>query len=48
MSKKELNENVPLIGFAGSPWTLLCYAVQGRGSKDFNLAKEFCFSQSEY
>jgi len=48
MSKKELNENVPLIGFAGSPWTLLCYAVQGSGSKDFNLAKEFCFSQSEY
>ena len=48
MSKKELNERVPLIGFAGSPWTLLCYAIQGSGSKDFNLAKEFCFSQSKY
>ena len=48
MSKKELNQRVPLIGFAGSPWTLFCYAVQGKGSKDFNLAKEFCFSQPEY
>ena len=44
LSKKELNDEVPLIGFAGSPWTLLCYAVEGKGSKDFHLAKNFCFS----
>ncbi|MEK9612818.1 MAG: uroporphyrinogen decarboxylase [Flavobacteriaceae bacterium] len=47
MSRQELNERVPLIGFAGSPWTLLCYAVQGQGSKTFDKAKEFCFSQPE-
>ena len=47
MSKQALNERVPLIGFAGSPWTLLCYAVQGQGSKNFDIAKGFCFSQPE-
>ena len=33
-----------LIGFAGSPWTILCYCVQGQGSKNFDKAKEFCFT----
>lgn len=47
MTKKELNDEVPLIGFAGSPWTILCYAVQGQGSKNFDLAKEFCFTQPQ-
>lgn len=44
MTKKELNNEVPLIGFAGSPWTILCYAVQGQGSKNFDIAKKFCFT----
>jgi uroporphyrinogen decarboxylase len=43
MTQKELNNSIPLIGFAGSPWTLLCYAVQGQGSKTFDKAKAFCF-----
>ena len=30
-----------LYGFAGSPWTLFCYAVQGEGSSDFAEAKRF-------
>ena len=47
MTKQALNDQVPLIGFAGSPWTLLCYAVQGQGSKNFDMAKAFCFSQPE-
>ncbi len=45
MTQIEINNRVPLIGFAGSPWTLLCYAVQGKGSKNFDKAKAFCFSQ---
>ena len=45
--KKELNGRVPLIGFAGAPWTLLCYMVQGRGSKTFDEAKAFCYTQPE-
>jgi len=45
LTKQKLDNEVPLIGFAGSPWTILCYAVQGQGSKNFDLAKSFCFSQ---
>ena len=45
--KQELNERVPLIGFAGAPWTILCYMVQGKGSKTFDEAKAFCYTQPE-
>ncbi len=44
-TKELLNDEIPLIGFAGSPWTILCYVVQGQGSKTFDKAKEFCFTQ---
>lgn len=45
--KKELNGRIPLIGFAGAPWTILCYMVQGKGSKTFDEAKAFCYTQPE-
>src|SRR5436309_8680324 len=41
--KQELNGRVPLIGFAGAPWTILCYMVEGKGSKTWDKAKQFCF-----
>jgi uroporphyrinogen decarboxylase len=44
LTKEMLNDEVPLIGFAGSPWTIFCYAVEGKGSKSFDTAKGFCFS----
>jgi uroporphyrinogen decarboxylase len=47
MTKERLNGRVPLIGFAGAPWTLLCYMVQGKGSKTFDEAKGFCYSQPD-
>ncbi|MHC5354911.1 uroporphyrinogen decarboxylase [Myroides sp. LJL115] len=47
LTKEMLEDEVPLIGFAGSPWTILCYAVQGQGSKNFDLAKAFCFTEPE-
>ena len=43
--KKELNGRVPLIGFAGAPWTILCYMVEGKGSKTWDKAKEFAYTQ---
>ncbi|MDR2222317.1 MAG: uroporphyrinogen decarboxylase [Flavobacteriaceae bacterium] len=45
VTKEMLNDEVPLIGFAGSPWTIFCYAVEGKGSKSFDLAKGMCFSE---
>lgn len=47
MTKEKLNDEIPLIGFAGSPWTILCYCVQGQGSKNFDKAKQFCFTQPQ-
>src|ERR1041385_5816766 len=45
--KDALNNEVPLIGFCGSPWTLLCYMVEGKGSKDFAKAKQFCYQHPD-
>lgn len=45
LTKKGLNGKVPLIGFAGAPWTILCYMVQGKGSKTFDEGRGFCFQQ---
>ena len=36
---RELDGRVPLIGFAGSPWTIGTYMIEGGGSKEFSLAK---------
>ena len=47
LTKKELNGRVPLIGFAGAPWTLLCYMVEGKGSKTWDKAKAFAYTQPE-
>ena len=46
-SLERLDNRVPLIGFAGAPWTIFCYMIQGQGSKTFDKAKAFCFSQPE-
>jgi len=42
-----LPKDVPLIGFAGAPFTLFCYLVEGRGSKTFSTAKSFLFAEPE-
>jgi uroporphyrinogen decarboxylase len=47
LTRKELNGRVPLIGFAGAPWTLFCYMVQGEGSKNFAKAKAFLYKHPD-
>src|SRR5436190_14056269 len=47
LTKKELNGRVPLIGFAGAPWTILSYMVEGKGSKTFSVAKKFLYTQPQ-
>ncbi|MEO6636748.1 MAG: uroporphyrinogen decarboxylase [Ginsengibacter sp.] len=45
LTKKELDGRVPLIGFAGAPFTILCYMIEGKGSKTWDKAKQFCFTE---
>ena len=45
ITKRELNGRVPLIGFAGAPWTILCYMVEGKGSKTFSESRKFLYTQ---
>jgi uroporphyrinogen decarboxylase len=47
LTKKELNGRVPLIGFAGAPWTIFSYMIEGRGSKTFSHAKKMLYTEPE-
>lgn len=47
LTKKELDNRVPLIGFAGAPWTIFAYMIEGSGSKTFSKAKQFLYTQPE-
>lgn len=45
VTKKELDGRVPLIGFAGAPWTIFCYMIEGHGSKTFSKARKMLYNE---
>ena len=47
ITKKALDNRVPLIGFAGAPWTILCYMVEGKGSKTFSESRKLLYTQPD-
>ncbi|KAF8469518.1 uroporphyrinogen decarboxylase-like protein [Kalaharituber pfeilii] len=47
LTRKKLNGQVPLIGFAGAPWTLMSYMIEGGGSKLFHFVKGWIFKYPE-
>lgn len=45
--RRELDGKIPLIGFAGAPWTLAAYMIEGSGSKSFHFAKSALYRSPE-
>src|ERR671913_140065 len=48
LTRRGLNGRVPLIGFAGAPWTIFSYMTEGKGSKTFSAAKKMLYTQPEF
>ena len=45
LTKQQLNNRVPLIGFAGAPWTIFAYMTEGKGSKTFAAARKLLYTE---
>lgn len=45
--RQEVGNEATVLGFAGSPWTLAAYAVEGKSSKDYSVIKHLAFTQPE-
>jgi len=47
LARQELDGKVPLIGFAGSPWTVACYMVEGAGSREYQTIKTMLYARPD-
>lgn len=47
VTNRELAGRVPLIGFAGAPWTIFCYMVEGKGSKTFSESRKLLYTDPD-
>jgi len=47
LARQELAGKVPLIGFAGSPWTVACYMVEGAGSREYQTIKTMLYARPD-
>eukprot|EP00111_Clytia_hemisphaerica_P015611 TCONS_00046078-protein len=47
LTRKTIDGKVPLIGFAGAPWTLMVYMIEGGGSKTYSKAKSWLYKYPE-
>ena len=47
MIRRELDGRVPLIGFAGSPFTIACYMVEGQGTREYRQIKTMMYARPE-
>lgn len=48
LTRKELAKDKALIGFCGLPWTLACYMIEGKGSRDFQSVRQTAFRKNEF
>lgn len=47
ITKKLLDQRIPLIGFAGAPWTIMAYMTEGSGSKTFSVARKMLYQNEK-
>ena len=48
ITKQRINGRVPLIGFAGAPWTIFAYMTEGSGSKTFSVARKILYTDAAF
>ncbi len=45
--REKIGDQLPIIGFSGSPWTLACYMLEGQGTRDFSIARSWLWREPQ-